>query len=130
MRVELFTLCEGAFNTNGRLTIVNTFEDIVSEQYPWRGQIGMALKILFPREEAGGFDLSVQIKAKDIEQPLHEIKGHLDINHQGEGNDVHLAMCSNIQGVVLTKPGDYEVVIIVNGNILQVFPFKALVKNG
>ena len=129
MKVELFTLCEGAFNTNGRLTIVNTFEDIVSKEYPWRGQLGLALKILFPRKESGGFDICVRIKPKDVEQPLHEIKGHLDINHKGEGKDVRLAMCTNIQGVVLTKPGEYEVVILVNGKVLQGYPFNALMKH-
>lgn len=129
MKIELFTLCEGAFNTNGRLTIVNTFEDIVSEQYPWRGQLGLALKILFSREESGGFDICVWIKAVNDTKPLHEIKGHLEIKHNGEGKDVRLAMCTNIQGVVLTNPGDYEVVVLVNDKVLQAYPFKALVKH-
>lgn len=129
MRIELFTLCEGAFNTNGRLTIVNTFEDIVSEKFPWRGQLGLALKILFPHEESGGFDILVRIKPAGDAKPLHEIKGHLEIKHNGGGKDVRLAMCTNIQGVALNNPGDYEVVVLVNDNVLQAYPFKALVKH-
>lgn len=126
MKVELFTLCEGAFNTNGRLTIVNTFENIVSNQYPWRGQLGIALKLLFLKEEVGEYDITVSIQPSYEEQKIHEMKAHLSMQTGEKANDVHVAMASNIQGLLISKPGDYKVVIDVNGAELYSCPFKAL----
>lgn len=129
MKVELFTLCEGAFNTNGRLTIVNTFEDIVSNQYPWRSQLGMALKLGFLKDEMGEYDIKVSILPESGGQPMHEISAHLSYKQSVQASDVHLAMATNIQGVVIPAAGIYKVDIRINDNLLQSFPFKAILKN-
>lgn len=127
MKVKLFTLCEGAFNTNGRLTIVNTFEDIVSNQYPWRGQLGMALKVFVSKEEAGEHDLRISIEAGTGNQKLHEMNAHLSFPTGDKANDTHVAMATNIQGILIQAPGEYKVTIEVDGFVLYSNPFKALI---
>ena len=126
MKVDLFTLCEGAYNTNGRLTIVNTFEDIISNQYPWRGQLGMALKIFVSREDAGEHDMKVSIESGAGNQKLHEMNAHLSFPTGEKANDIHVAMATNIQGLLIQTPGEYKVVIVVDGSELYSFPFKSL----
>lgn len=129
MKVELFTLCEGAFNTNGRLTIVNTFEDIVSNQYPWRGQLGMALKIFVAKEEAGEHDLKVSIESCAGNQKLHEMNAHMSFPTGEKANDIHVALATNIQGLLLQTPGEYKVIIEMDGSALHSCSFKALIIN-
>ena len=129
MKVELFTLCEGAFNTNGRLTIVNTFEDIVSNQYPWRGQLGMALKIFVPKEEAGEHDLKISIESCAGSPKLHEMNAHMSFPTGEKANDIHVALATNIQGLLLQTPGEYRVVVEMDGAVLHTCPFKALIIN-
>lgn len=129
MKIELFTLCEGAFNTNGRLTIVNTFEDIIANQYPWRGQLGMALKLLIPKDEIKDYSFQVRIQSADCTQTFHEMNAELKLSQPIDQGDVRIALATNIQGLLLPVAGDYIVVISVNGNPLQTFTFKALLKH-
>lgn len=130
MKIDLFTLCEGAFNTNGRLTIVNTFEDIIAPSYPWKGPLGMALKILVKKEEAGEHDLKVSIKPVTGDKMLHEMNAHLNLPVEKATNDIRVAMATNIQGLLVPSPGDYVVEVVFDGIVLGSFPFKALTSNG
>lgn len=129
MKVVLFTLCEGVFNTDGRLTIVNTFEDILSNEYPWKGQLGVALKLLVPKNEPGEYDIQVCIKKAIGDQTLHQLNAHLSFPQEKEQHDVHIAMASNIQGLLLPAPGNYKVDIVINGEVQFSSPFKALKQN-
>ena len=129
MKVELFTLCEGAFNTNGRLTIVNTFEDIVSNQYPWRGQLGMALKVFVSKEEAGEHDLKLSIESAVGNQKLHEMNAHMNFPTGEKAKDIHVALATNIQGIILQAPGEYKVIVEMDGSALHLYQFKALLLN-
>lgn len=126
MKIELFTLCEGAFNTNGRLTIVNTFEDIISKQYPWRGQLGIALKLLVPKGEAKDYGFQLQIQNTESKQVFHEMNADLKLAQPEDAGDIRIAMATNIQGLLLPSPGEYSVSISIDGNLIQSFPFKAL----
>lgn len=126
MKIELFTLCEGAFNTNGRLTIVNTFEDLIANQYPWRGPLGMALKLLVLQEEVQDYSFQIRIQNRDKTQTFHEMNAELKLAQQAGHGDVRIALATNIQGLLLPVAGEYLVVISVNGNPLQTYSFKAL----
>ena len=108
MRIELFTLCDGAFNNGGRLTIVNTYDDVLARQFPWKAAIGVALKIFIPAEEKGAHTLSVEINNEKGDQVLHKLNANLDIPIDGQ--DGHVALASNIQGIVFPNAGLYYVI--------------------
>ncbi len=60
MELKLFTLCEGAFNHNGHLTIVNTIDFINGEEFPYRiPQFGIAAKLNFKAQESGNHHLQL-----------------------------------------------------------------------
>lgn len=126
MIIELFTLCEGAFNTNGRLTIVNTFENIISNQYPWRGQLGIALKLLVPKGEIRDYGFQMRIQNLETKQVFHEINADLKLSQTEDTGDTRIAMATNIQGMLLPSPGEYSVSISIDCNLIQEFPFKVL----
>lgn len=51
MTIELFSLCDGAYNYNGKLTIVGTLASLSPTSLPVRIKIGVAMRI---RVENGG----------------------------------------------------------------------------
>jgi len=60
MKLNLFTLCEGAFNHNGHLTIVNTIDFVNCEELPYRmAQFGVAAKVDFEVNESGKHQLKL-----------------------------------------------------------------------
>ena len=53
MKIEFFTFCDGAYNYDGRLTIVGTYDDIKAQSFPWKTNMSFALKLLVSNDEAG-----------------------------------------------------------------------------
>ena len=45
MDIRVFTLCDGAYNYNGKLTIVGTVDHIKVSKVPAIASIGLALKV-------------------------------------------------------------------------------------
>lgn len=112
MKIELFTLCDGAFNNGGRLTIVNTYDNVMARQFPWKAALGVALKIYIPADEKGTHTLSVAIVNEKGDQVLHNLNANLDIPIDGQ--DGHIALASNIQGIVFPNAGLYFVIVRID----------------
>ena len=106
MKLNLFTLCEGAFNHNGHLTIVNTIDFINCEELPYRvAQFGVAAKIYFDAAESGEHLLKLICKnvmgeetvmietpivvAQAVENTLLCVSANLS-NFQFSANGIHL----------------------------------------
>lgn len=121
MKIELFTLCEGAFNTDGRLTIVNTFDDIKSDHFPLKYALGVALKVFIPKTECKDYELKLSIVSAD-NTILHEIKAPLKMSQNNE--DIHMALATNIQGIVFNAAGNYHVNVAFDNNNLLSYSFN------
>lgn len=53
MDADIFTLCDGAYNYNGKLTIVGSYEQIVIRNYPQLFKSSLAVRIIFtPKDVA------------------------------------------------------------------------------
>lgn len=121
MRIELFTLCEGAFNTDGRLTIVNTFDNIKSDHFPLKYAMGIALKVFIPKTECKDYEIKLSIVSAD-NTILHRIKAPIKMSQNNE--DIHMALATNIQGIVFDATGNYHVDVAFDNNILLSHPFN------
>lgn len=121
MNIELFTLCEGAFNTNGRLTIVNTFDNIKSDHFPLKYPLGIALKVFVPKAECRDFEIKVSIVSSG-DSILHEIKAPIKIEPNDKG--IHIALATNIQGVNFAAAGTYYIKVAFDKMLLLSYPFN------
>lgn len=124
MNIELITLCEGAFNTNGRLTIVNTIDDIIANSLPWKAAIGLAVKIGIPAGEKGEHNLSISFITEDGSAILHNLTAN--INLPFDGKDGHLVAATNIQGLSFPSYGQYFIEISVDGKPIHRLGFKVI----
>ena len=120
MKIELFTLCEGAFNTDGRLTIVNTFDNIKADGFPLKYSLGIALKVFVPKTECKNYEIRLSVISSD-NSILHEIKAPIKIAMNNE--DIRIALATNIQGIVFNSAGKYHVDVAFDENVLQSYSF-------
>lgn len=124
MKVELFALCQGAFNNNGQLTIVNTFDNFGIEAFPARISFGLALKFYILPYEEGDKTLSISILNEQKESIIPAIPTNLHIERFEKAS--HMGLAINLQNVLFEKPGEYNVHLELNGTRLDDFAFEII----
>ena len=127
IKVDLFAICEGAYNHSGHLTIVSTHDDFIVSAVPTRVSFGLAFKFFIKPDVEGTKKLTISIQddqGADVIEPC--ISANLEIvkmNHPS-----HIAMAINLQNVLFTKFGQYDVHLEIDGVKLDNFAFE--VRNG
>ena len=126
MKVELFALCQGAFNNNGQLTIVNTVDNFSVSNLPTRLSFGLALKFyLEPHEESGDKMLEISVvRKKDKQICVPPMQIPVQISDMEKASHISIAM--NLQNVLFEKEDTYDVHMVLNGNRLDDFAFEVL----
>lgn len=122
MKVELYALCQGAFNSNGQLTIVNTIDNFVVPTFPARVSFGLALKLYILPEEEGKKVLSISILYKDNKSIIPPIPANLHVERLDKAS--HIAIALNLQNVLFEKPGEYDVHLELDGERLDNYAFE------
>ena len=116
MNVLIFTLCDGAYNYNGKLTIVGTTDNIKVSKYPAFVSIGFAFKISFTPQETGAKNVSIRMLNHDGED-IMPIQQYPSIEPKtSKGADSRLCIGGNLQGIRFAEEGAYKVVVRVNNN--------------
>lgn len=101
MTLELFTLCEYASNTGGKLTIVNTLDTITAEKFPWRAYFGFALKGIIKHEHPSDSKISLSILKEDNNLAIFETTFPI-IDKVGR-----FAAAANLRGLIFEQEGRY-----------------------
>ncbi len=128
IKVELFALCEGAFNHAGNLTIVNTIDDFIVKNLPDRISFGLAFKFFVQPHVQGEKELSVSIKdsaGNDIIAPI--IKARMCIADSEK--ESHIALAINMQNVLFFNAGKHYVHLGIDGERFDDFSFE-VIKHG
>lgn len=101
MTLELFTLCEYASNSKGKLTIVNTLDAIIAEKLPWRAYFGFALKGIIMHEHPANTKLFLSIIKQESDLTLFSTSFPV-IDKTGQ-----FAAAGNIRGLIFDREGEY-----------------------
>lgn len=113
MRIKLFSICEGAFNNAGRLTIVNTYDMIGSKAFPLKMPIGVAMTIIFDAADEGKRHLELKITNATTQLPIAKMDSEFVVPKDDKGG--YLNFVSNVQGFVFPTPGEYSFALSVDG---------------
>ena len=118
MDIELFTLCDYATNDDGRLTIVNTLDNLVVDKFPWRAYFGFALKgtIKHIRQEDTILTLSLYLKGQE-ETCIFNSSAPL-MNKVGR-----FAAAGNLRGLIFEQPGEYIFKVYSNNGLCREYVF-------
>lgn len=122
MKVELYALCQGAYNSNGQLTIVNTIDNFVVPSFPARISFGLALKFYILPEEEGEKVLSISILDKENKSIIPPIPANMHIERLDRTS--HIAIAINLQNVMFEKAGKYDVHLELDGKRLDNYAFE------
>lgn len=122
MVIDLFSLCDGAYNYNGKLTIVGTLDSISVPEVPAKVQFGIAMKLRFDATETGAHTLIVRIKDVNGKNVPPDMKLGLNIKPSDVSTIVSLAV--NAQGLPFDKFGEYSVDVLVDDEVKGSYVFS------
>jgi len=126
MRIELFTLCDGAYNYNGKMTIVGTLTSLGVPKVPVNVQLGLALKIMVESEESGLKNLTIRFFNPDGSTIPADLTAQIDVKPKEEKSYISLA--ANVQNLPLSQLGEHTIQIMMNGEALSDFKIKVVIK--
>lgn len=109
MKVELFTLCDGAYNYNGKLTIVGTMDTFTVSALPASVGFGIAIKVLLLPEDAGSHVLKVSFVNPDGSNHPGELNVNFDAKPSVE--PFHISLAANINGLPFHQDGIHKVIV-------------------
>jgi hypothetical protein len=85
MKIELFTFCDFAQENGGKLTIVGTFDTIISRSYPFtHSQLSVVIRLRFDLWEFAHHTFRIETRDLDGEMSIDPITG--DVEVKGAGN--------------------------------------------
>ena len=85
MKIELFTFCDFAQENSGKLTIVGTFDTIVSKNFPClHPQLSVVIRLRFDLWEFANHQFRIETQDLDGGMVIKPIQGNLEV--KGAGN--------------------------------------------
>jgi hypothetical protein len=85
MKTELFTFCDFAQESGGKLTIVGTFDTIISRNFPCiHPQLSVVIRVRFDLWEFVNHNFRIEARDLDGELSIEPVTGKVDV--KGAGN--------------------------------------------
>ena len=126
MTIELFTLCDGAYNYNDKLTIVGSWTSISVNEIPAKIPVGVAMRIRIEAKEKGKKEMKIHFLNPDGTKVPTDIAVSLDIKQAKEITYINLA--AMVQGFPVTQVGQYVVKVISDNDVIEEYPFVVEMK--
>ena len=85
MKIELFTFCDFAQENSGKLTVVGTFDTIISRNFPCiHPQLSVVIRLRFDLWEFSNHQFKIETRDLNGEMVIKPIEGNLEV--KGAGN--------------------------------------------
>ena len=127
MKIELFTLCDGAYNYNGKLTIVGTKEGFFVHSFPEKVSFNIAMKFLITPGQV--VEKKLRLQFNDPENKLMPARLECNISAPFSKEESHISLAASIQGVPLEKDGVYKVAVLLDEEVLNEYNFFVKKRN-
>ena len=116
MKIELFTLCDAATDSGGKLNILGSFDHIFAKKIPATHPLcAIAVKIRFSRIEEGNHRLRVTFADTDGKLVLPGLDATLVIRLRPEDSTVAANVVLVIQKIKLEIFGEYTIDLAIDG---------------
>src|SRR5690606_25757026 len=122
MQAEIFTLCDAATISSGKLNILGSFDTIRCEAFPSRHpQCAIACKIRFYDNESGGHRLTFKIIDPDGRDVIPHAEVRIGPFASGRGSETHMNIWY-INGFPMDGPGEFFVDLLVDNSLVARCP--------
>jgi hypothetical protein len=122
MKIELFTFCDFAQENGGKLTIVGTFDTIISRNFPCvHPQLSVVIRIRFDLWEFATHSFRIETRDLDGQMNIEPLRGTVDVKGVGNATAVsHLVF--TISNLRFTSSGVINFVIYMDDRELASIP--------
>lgn len=128
MNIELFTLCDGAYNYNGKLTIVGTITTINTDTLPTFAKLGLAMRLKVEPEDVGEKIMLINFYAPDGNKLPIDLMVNLEIKPTPDPIS-YITFAAELQGLPLEKEGSYNVSVSIEDNRIGLYSFNVVSRN-
>lgn len=127
MKIELFSLCDGAYNYNGKLTIVGTLNGIAVPQLPAQIKVSLAMRMRVSQRDVGEKKMLIHFIDPDGKNLPVELAVNLNIVPTEE-QESYITFAAEIQGLPLEKAGHHSVNVSIDSEQIGNYPFNVQIK--
>jgi len=131
MKVLVATVADHAWVENGCLSVFRTFDSINAGSFPFTlSRMSVALRLLIRRSEVGEHRLNISLSDSDGKKLMNS---DISINFQppqGSVPESSFSFALNGQNVIVPKPGDYVIDILIDGRVEASIPIYARENKG
>jgi len=122
MKIELFTFCDFAQENNGKLTIVGTFDTIISRNFPCvHPQLSVVIRLRFDLWEYGNHDFRIETRDLEGEMNMETINGKVVVKGVGNASAVsHLVF--SISNLHFKNPGLINFILFIDNKEVDTIP--------
>lgn len=128
MKVELFTLCDAATVSGGKLNLLGSFDTIFAGSFPYQHPFcALAAKIRFDLGEEGNYRLEILFADPDMHPVLPPLKNTIQVG-MDRGTSVGRVNLWNLHGFRLQNPGEYYFELRINDEPHSRIPLYAVLR--
>lgn len=117
LRVEMFTVCDGAAEQDGRLSIVGTYETVFAASFPIViPQMMVVLRLRFWPHEGCNHVVRLFLTNPDGRR-TQVMETSMTLHPQDEERSSAYNLLANVQNTWIGEPGEYAFDFILNGQL-------------
>jgi hypothetical protein len=122
IKIELFTFCDFAQENGGKLTVVGTFDTIISKNFPCvHPQLAVVIRLRFDLLEFGSHSFRIETRDLDGEMSIETISGNVEVKGVGNASAVsHLVF--SISNLRFKNPGLINFVLFIDDKEISSIP--------
>lgn len=119
---EIFTLCDGAFNYDGRMSIIGTFDSIKASELPWRQNVGLAMKFIVPTSVHGEKKLEIHLLDPESNLIASPIESIVDIPVTKKRGALQIAVM--LSGLIFKMTGKHKILVKFEDQTIKEFTYE------
>lgn len=126
MNLEIFTLCDAATVSGGKLNILGSFDTISAVSFPCKHPLcAIAIRVRFDLGEEGEHSLQVHFCDPDMRPVMKPMvqKLHVQIANERSQTTMHIW---NLLGFELKEPGEYYFELKIDDQTISRLPLYVL----
>jgi hypothetical protein len=122
MKTELFTFCDFAQENSGKLTVVGTFDTIISRNFPCvHPQLSVVIRLRFDLWEFSNHQFRIETRDLDGGMIISPIQGNLEVKGVGNATAVsHLVF--TISNLHFKNPGVINFILYIDDKEFSSIP--------
>jgi len=122
IKIELFTFCDFAQESGGKLTIVGTFDNIISRNFPCvHPQLSVVIRLRFDIWEFGSHAFRIECRNLDGQLTMEAINGNIEVKGAGNASAVsHLVF--SITNLHFKEPVVINMVLFIDEKEIDSIP--------